>query len=139
MKLTEADIRPLSTKTIGTAKDGASMRVLGEVTLSLLPSLLLLPFVTSYAVESCRRRCPSARSTRSESPTSPARLLDFSAALGPNVVVSSAVMICFLKTKAAAPAAMTAAAITPKIVARIMSVQFCPLSPFSSCCFSLIW
>jgi hypothetical protein len=32
MKLTEADIRPLSTKTIGTAKDGASMRVLGEVT-----------------------------------------------------------------------------------------------------------
>jgi hypothetical protein len=32
MKLTEADIHPLSTKTIGTAKDGASMRVLGEVT-----------------------------------------------------------------------------------------------------------
>jgi hypothetical protein len=32
MKLTEADIRPLSTKTIGTAKDGAAMRVLGEVT-----------------------------------------------------------------------------------------------------------
>jgi hypothetical protein len=32
MKLTEAAIRPLSTKTIGTAKDGASMRVLGEVT-----------------------------------------------------------------------------------------------------------
>jgi hypothetical protein len=32
MKLTEADIRPLSTKTKGTAKDGASMRVLGEVT-----------------------------------------------------------------------------------------------------------
>jgi hypothetical protein len=32
MKLTEADLRPLSTKTIGTAKDGASMRVLGEVT-----------------------------------------------------------------------------------------------------------
>jgi hypothetical protein len=32
MKLTEADIRPLSTKTIGTAKGGASMRVLGEVT-----------------------------------------------------------------------------------------------------------
>jgi hypothetical protein len=31
MKLTEADIRPLSTKTIGTAQDGASMRVLGEV------------------------------------------------------------------------------------------------------------
>jgi hypothetical protein len=85
------------------------------------------------------RRWPSARSTRSESPTSPARLLDFSAALGPNVVVSSAVMICFLKPKATAPAAMTAAAITPKIVARIMSVQFCPLSPFSSCCFALIW
>jgi hypothetical protein len=32
MKLTEADLRCLSTKTIGTAKDGASMRVLGEVT-----------------------------------------------------------------------------------------------------------
>jgi hypothetical protein len=32
MKLSEADIRPLSTKTIGTAKDRASMRVLGEVT-----------------------------------------------------------------------------------------------------------
>jgi hypothetical protein len=32
MKLTKADIRPLSTKTIGTAKDGASMRVLREVT-----------------------------------------------------------------------------------------------------------
>jgi hypothetical protein len=32
MKLTEADIRPLSTKTIGTFKDGASMGVLGEVT-----------------------------------------------------------------------------------------------------------
>jgi hypothetical protein len=32
MKLTVADIRPLSTKTLGTAKDGASMRVLGEVT-----------------------------------------------------------------------------------------------------------
>jgi hypothetical protein len=31
MKLTEADIRSLSTKTIGTAQDGASMRVLGEV------------------------------------------------------------------------------------------------------------
>jgi hypothetical protein len=31
-KLTEADIRPLSTKTIGTAKDRASMGVLGEVT-----------------------------------------------------------------------------------------------------------
>jgi hypothetical protein len=31
MKFTEADIRPLSTKTIGTAQDGASMRVLGEV------------------------------------------------------------------------------------------------------------
>jgi hypothetical protein len=31
MKLTEADIRPLSTKTIGTAQSGASMRVLGEV------------------------------------------------------------------------------------------------------------
>jgi hypothetical protein len=31
MKLTKADIRPLSTKTIGTAQDGASMRVLGEV------------------------------------------------------------------------------------------------------------
>jgi hypothetical protein len=31
MKLTEADIRPLSTKTLGTAQDGASMRVLGEV------------------------------------------------------------------------------------------------------------
>jgi hypothetical protein len=31
MKLTEADIRPLSTKTIGNAKDRASMRVLGEV------------------------------------------------------------------------------------------------------------
>jgi hypothetical protein len=30
MKLTEADIRPLSTKTIGTAQDRASMRVLGE-------------------------------------------------------------------------------------------------------------
>jgi hypothetical protein len=32
MKLTKADLRPLSNKTIGTAKDGASMRVLGEVT-----------------------------------------------------------------------------------------------------------
>jgi hypothetical protein len=32
MKLTEADIHPLSTKTTGTAKEGASMRVLGEVT-----------------------------------------------------------------------------------------------------------
>jgi hypothetical protein len=32
MKLTEADLRPLPTKTIGTAKDGASMKVLGEVT-----------------------------------------------------------------------------------------------------------
>jgi hypothetical protein len=32
MKLTEAYKRPLSIKTIGTAKDGASMRVLGEVT-----------------------------------------------------------------------------------------------------------
>jgi hypothetical protein len=32
MKLTEADIRPLSTMTIETAKDGASMKVLGEVT-----------------------------------------------------------------------------------------------------------
>jgi hypothetical protein len=32
MKLNEADICPLSTKTLGTAKDGASMRVLGEVT-----------------------------------------------------------------------------------------------------------
>jgi hypothetical protein len=32
MKLTKADIRPLSTKTIATAKDGASMRVLGEIT-----------------------------------------------------------------------------------------------------------
>jgi hypothetical protein len=32
MKLTEADIRPLFIKTIGTAKDGAFMRVLGEVT-----------------------------------------------------------------------------------------------------------
>jgi hypothetical protein len=32
MNLTEADLRPLPTKTIGTAKDGASMRVLGEVT-----------------------------------------------------------------------------------------------------------
>jgi hypothetical protein len=31
-KLTEADIHPLSTKTVGTAKDEASMRVLGEVT-----------------------------------------------------------------------------------------------------------
>jgi hypothetical protein len=31
MKLTKADIRPLYTKTIGTAQDGASMRVLGEV------------------------------------------------------------------------------------------------------------
>jgi hypothetical protein len=31
-KLTKSDIRPLSTKTKGTAKDGASMRVLGEVT-----------------------------------------------------------------------------------------------------------
>jgi hypothetical protein len=32
MKLTEGDVRPLSTKIIGTAKDGASMSVLEEVT-----------------------------------------------------------------------------------------------------------
>jgi hypothetical protein len=32
IKLTEADLRPLPTRTIGTAKDGASIRVLGEVT-----------------------------------------------------------------------------------------------------------
>jgi hypothetical protein len=32
IKLSKADIRPLSTKTIGTAKDGASMRLFGDVT-----------------------------------------------------------------------------------------------------------
>jgi hypothetical protein len=32
MNLSDTDIRPLPTKTIGTAKDGASMTVLGEVT-----------------------------------------------------------------------------------------------------------
>jgi hypothetical protein len=62
-----------------------------------------------------------------------------SAALGPNVAVSSPVMIVFLNMNAATPAATTAAASSPKIVARIMSVQICPLSPFSSCCFALIW
>jgi hypothetical protein len=32
MKLTEADLRPLSNRTIGNAKNGASMRVLGKDT-----------------------------------------------------------------------------------------------------------
>jgi hypothetical protein len=62
-----------------------------------------------------------------------------SVALGPNVAASSPVMIVFLNINAATPAARIAAASSPKIVARIMSGQFCPLSPFSSCCFYLIW
>jgi hypothetical protein len=45
-----------------------------------------------------------------------------SAALGPNVAVSSPVMIVFLNMNAVTPAATTVAASSPKIVGRIMTV-----------------
>jgi hypothetical protein len=65
IKLTEADIRPLSTKTIRNAKDRASMRVLGEVTQPLPLQLVRISTFPENKASPSRRTFDAIQSGRS--------------------------------------------------------------------------